>query len=268
MQVASKQCVWNGSGSGTVFEVEMTPATGLRLQFYFNGYRDREAVVDWGDGSKSSFTSYDRVTMSHTYGAYGQYKIRCKDLRGIGLRWLDGQPQYAYDDAILSIVDYGGTITGSNSGGFKECGRLKRVIWPNCSWMGQRDFADCAELEEVVIGRAGIYYDGTFENCTKLAKFTTGRSWTCWSYVWEGCTSLTELKLGDVNQFATDDFNNTPNLKDIWIANKTVDQIRQTAESGNIVAGYGARFPWGACADCRFHGTDGIVLGDGTVIRN
>jgi len=81
-----------------------------------------------------------------------------------------------------------------------------------------------------------------------------------------GCTSLTELKLGNVSQFATGDFENTPLLKDIWIANKTVDQIKQVASSGNIIAGYGAKFPWNACSDCRFHGTDGIVLGNGTRI--
>ena len=52
------------------------------------------------------------------------------------------------------------------------------------------------------------------------------------------------------------------------IDNKTVDQIKQVASSGNIVAGYGAKFPWGAASTCRFHGTDGIVLGNGTIIRN
>jgi len=266
MQVASKQCFWSGNGAGTVVEVEMTSATGLFIQFHFNGFSDRETVIDWGDGGRDVFSSNDRVTLSHTYAQTGKYKIRCKNVRGMGFRWLDGQPQYAYDGAILSIVDNGGTITGSNSGAFKSCANLKRVIWPNCSWMGQRDFANCTSLEEVVIGNAGIYYDGTFQNCPKLTKLTTGRSWTCWSYVWQGCTALTELKLGDVNQFATDDFGNTPLLKDIWIANKTVDQIRQVAAEGNIVAGYGARFPWGACPDCRFHGTDGVVRGDGTRI--
>ena len=68
-------------------------------------------------------------------------------------------------------------------------------------------------------------------------------------------------------QFATQDFDQCPNLMDIWIDNKTVEQIKQVASEGNIVAGYGARFPWNANAECRFHGTDGIVLGNGTVIQ-
>lgn len=53
---------------------------------------------------------------------------------------------------------------------------------------------------------------------------------------------------------------------DIWISDKTVNQIKQTAPSGNIGSGYSAIFPWDANAACRFHGTDGIVLGDGTAI--
>ncbi len=266
MQIASKQSLWNEGGSGMVVEVEMTPATGLFIQFHFNGYRDKETVIAWGDGDTYRFTNYDRITVGHTYANYGKYKIRTKNLRGIGLRWLDGQSQYAYDNAIISMVDYGGTITGSNSGGFKRCTRLKRVIWPKCQWLGQRDFAYCTSLEEVEMGNAGIHYDGTYQSCTNLKKFKIGSCGTCWSYVWKDCTSITELKLGNVTQFATQDFSNTPLLKDIWIANKTVDQIKQVAASGNIVAGYGARFPWGACSDCRFHGTDGIVLGNGTRI--
>lgn len=267
MQIASKQCVWNEGGSGTVVEVEMTEATGLYLRFVYGLDRDTVAVFSWGDGTVSEIPYVSgEMYADHTYPKYGKFKIRMKNVRSIGFRTLDGQSQYNYDAAILSLVDYSGHMTGSRSGAFKRCVNLKKFIAPNATCMGQRDFAYCTSLEEVKIGNCGIYYDGTFQYCSKLKKFETGRSWTCWSYVWEGCTSLAELKLGDVNQFATRDFSNTPLLKDIWIANKTVDQIKQVAASGNIVAGYGARFPWGACAGCRFHGTDGIVLGNGTRI--
>ena len=267
MQIASKQCLWAESGTGTVVEVEMTPTTGLYICFRTNAKTNQDVEVSWGDGTKSMavYTTND-IVLEHTYPTYGKYKLVFKGIRSIGFRNLDGHPAYAYDAAITSLVDYAGQLEGSRSAAFQRAVNLKRFIAPNCSWMGQRDFAYCSNLEEMVLGNCGIYYDGTFQNCPKLTKFTTGRSWTCWSYVWMGCTSLTELKLGDVNQFATQDFYNTPNLKDIWIANKTVDQIKQVAPTGNIVAGYGARFPWNACSDCRFHGTDGIVLGNGTRI--
>jgi len=266
MQAASKQNIWDEGGLHTVVEVEMTPATGLFVKFYFDGFSDRETVIDWGDGEKVRYTSQERQNLSHTYPTYGHYKIRCKNIHYVGLRWLDGQEQFPFDAAILSIVDKAGQITGNSSGAFKCCTKLKRVILPNCQWMGQRDFANCTSLEEVVLGSVYIYYDGTFQNCSSLEKFTAINTGCCWSYVWQGCAKLRELKLGSVNQFATQDFYNTPLLKDIWISDKTVDQIKQVAAEGNINSGYGARFPWGACTDCRFHGTDGIVLGNGTRI--
>ena len=70
-----------------------------------------------------------------------------------------------------------------------------------------------------------------------------------------------------MTQFATQDFDQCPNRMDIWIDNKTVEQIKQVASEGNIVAGYSARFPWNANPNCRFHGTNGIVLGNGTIIH-
>ena len=138
---------------------------------------------------------------------------------------------------------------------------------PNAKWIGQRTFAYCAKLKEAKLGEVTFHFDGSFQYCAELEKFETVSTGQCWSYVWEGCTKLRELRLGSVYQFATRDFSNTPNLMDIWISDKTVEQIKQVAPDGNIVAGYGAKFPWDANALCRFHGTNGIVLGNGTVIK-
>lgn len=268
MQIASRQVVWNEGGRGTVVEVEMTPETGLYIQVMFDGFANRESVVDWGDGSpRSRFTNAGHEYIKHTYPRYGRYKIVAEGIWRVGLRDLDGRPQYSYDAAIISVVDYAGQITSSNSGGFKKAVNLVRFIAPNCRWMGQRDFAYCTKLKEVVIGKNEICYDGTYQYCSSLEKYTTESTGICWSYVWEGCTKLRELRLGAVSQFATRDFASTPNLMDIWISDKTVEQIKQVAPSGNIVAGYGAKFPWNANAGCRFHGTNGIVLANGTIIH-
>ena len=265
MQIASKQCLWTDGVKGTVVEVEMTPTTGKYLRFKCDFTTNQDIVVSWGDGTKSEYAyRTGEFGFDHTYADYGKYKIVLNGMRNLGFRTLDGQAQCQYDPCIISMVDYSGQITGSRSGAWKRCVNLEKFICPNCKWMGQRDFAYCTKLRQVIIGASDIYYDGTFQGCTALVDFQTQRSWTCWSYVWQNCTALTELKLGDVNQFATQDFSGCANLQDIWIANKTVDQIKQVASSGNIVAGYGARFPWGAPSTCRFHGTDGIVLGNGT----
>ena len=271
MQIASRQPLWNNGRKGTVVTVEMTDATGLYIKFLSNTIEGVPVVVSWGDGSRDTYPdaseSGNNFTYDHTYAKTGRYRITISGIGSIGFRSLDGERQYSYDAAVTSVVDYAGQIKQSRSGAFKNATNLTEYIAPSCMWMGQRDFAYCRKLKKVVIGESDIYYDGTFQYCSALVDFTTKRSWTCWSYVWQGCTALEELHLGEVNQFATNDFGSTPNLMDIWIDNKTVDQIKQVATKGNIVSGYGAKFPWGANASCRFHGTDGVVLGNGTVIE-
>ena len=268
MQIASRQPMWNEGGRGTVVEVNMTPTTGLKFQLAYHATNGSPVVINWGDGNKTEhpYRGGDILT-AHTYLLYGKYKVTVEGVRSIGLRFLDGQAQYSYDAAVISVVDYCGQITGSQSAAFKKAVNLERFICPNCTWQGQRDFAYCSKLKEVVIGMNGICYDGTYQYCSSLEKYTTLRTNTCWSYVWQGCTKLRELRLGAVTQFATQDFDNCPNLMDIWIDNKTVEQIKQVASEGNIIAGYGARFPWNANPNCRFHGTNGIVLGNGTIIH-
>ena len=269
MQIASRQVVWKEGGRGTVIEVEMTPATGLYVKFITGNERREPCAVNWGDGTGAQEFTFENhyQPLEHTFPAYGRYRLVFTNITNIGFRWLDGQAHYPYDAAILSIVDYACSLTGAHSGAFSRCVNLERYIAPNNRGCGQRPFAYCTKLKEVQLGECGIHYDGSFQGCTSLEKFTTVSTGCCWSYVWEGCTKIRELRLGAVEQFATRDFNNTPNLMDIWIGDKTVDQIRQVAPEGNIVAGYGAKFPWGANPSCRFHGTDGIVLGNGTVIH-
>lgn len=268
MQIASRQCLWRDTGGGTEIKVEMTSATGLYIKFWFDAVDGRDVTIRWGDGGRDeiAYASGD-LSCAHAYSRYGRYTIWFSGARSIGFRYLDGQAQYSYDAAILSFVDRSGDIASSRSAAFKRAVNLERFIAPNCRWMGQRDFAYCTKLKEVVIGRNEICYDGTYQYCSALEKYTTESTGTCWSYVWQGCTKLRELRLGSVYQFATRDFDNTPNLMDIWISDKTIDQIQQKASSGNIVAGYNAKFPWGANSNCRFHGTDGIVRADGTVLE-
>ena len=268
MQIASRQTLWNGGGRGTVLEVNMTPATGLYIKFVYCSVKDRPFVIKWGDGTKTErpYATGD-LTVNHTYPAYGKYKIVAEGCTCIVFRVLDGQPQYSYDAAITSFIDYSGQITGSRSAAYKKAVNLERFIAPNAAWIGQRDFAYCAKLKEATLGNVGIHYDGSFQYCTSLEKFTTINTGCCWSYVWQGCSKLRELRLGNVTQFATQDFDQCPLLTDIWIDGKTVEQIKGVASEGNIAHGYGAVFPWNANSNCRFHGANGIVLGNGTIIH-
>ena len=272
MLVGLKDSVTVGAaegGTGTVVGMNFTSATGRTPSFLIR-FRGKESVtIDWGDGSPRTVVAYSSsdTYAPHTFPAYGRYEITFYNAKGIGFRPLDGYPQYGYDDAIISVVDYSGVLEDIPSGAFKYATKLERFIAPNARWVGQRPFAYCSSLKEVRLGRVTIHYDGSFQNCTALERFETLETGQCWSYVWQGCTKLRELKLGAVTQFATQDFYNCPNLADIWISNKTIAQVKQIAPEGNIVAGYNAKFPWNAPSGCRFHCTDGIVLANGTIVE-
>lgn len=267
MQVASRQTMWGDGGRGTTVDLEMTVETGLSVTFHFAGFAGAESSVEWGDGEVSRFSSQERVTLTHAYRAFGKYRMHCYNVSRVSLRWMDGQAHRPYDAAVLSVVDRGGGIDAIDSGGFSRCVNLKRFVAPGCKSCGQRPFSFCTALKEVRIGECSIIYDGAFEGCSSLETYTTISTGCCWRDVWAGCTHLKELRLGKVTQLSADDFADTTRLRDVWIGNKTVDQIRQVAPTGNVVSGYGAAFPWGARAECRFHGLDGTVLGNGTVIR-
>ena len=172
----------------------------------------------------------------------------------------------AYDAAIVSYVDYSGLITGSRSGAFKRSINLERFIAPNLTGFGQRDSAYCTKLREVVTPLADYFYDGTFQSCGEIERLELVGG-TMWSYVFMGCTKLREIRFSRVDQLSTQCFANCPALTDVWIANKTIAQTKQVDTTGNIIAGYGARFPWNANPSTRFHCIDGIVLGNGTVIH-
>lgn len=250
-------------------KIVLNDTTGRTIRFLIRFRGTESASIDWGDGSPLvpiPYTTGD-VYVSHAYPINGPYTIYLYNVKGFGFRPLDGQSQYAYDNALISVVDHSGKMEDIPSGAFKRATKLERLITPAVRWVGQRVCAYCSSLREVRLGDVTIHYDGSFQYCPALEKFETRTTGTCWSYVWQGCTKLTTLDLGTVKQFATQDFANCPNLMDITIADKTIDQVRQTAPEGNIIAGYGARFPWSAPATCRFHCTDGIILANGTIIE-
>ena len=114
MQVASRQCLWKDTPAGTEIVVEMTPSTGLYIRFAFNAAEGKDVRIRWGDGSGEyiGFTTQD-VFCGHTYPSYGKYRVFFIGARSVGLRNLDGDPQYGYDAAVLSFVDHSGDITAS-----------------------------------------------------------------------------------------------------------------------------------------------------------
>lgn len=267
MQIASRELLWNSGGRGTVVEVEMTPATGRRIRLLATCRENEPYSVDWGDGASQDFPYKDGFNYEeHTYASYGRYRIRYENASGVGLRHLDGMAQYSYDAAPVSLVDYSGKMVGTPSGSFKKAVNLVHFEAPAITGIGQRTLGYCTSLRKVVLPICSFFYDGTFQGCTSLETLDLGGG-IMWSYVFKGCTKLREIRFKGVDQISTQCFSDCPALADIWIPDRTIAQTRQVASSGNIVGGYGAKFPWGANAYTRFHCLDGVVLGSGTVVN-
>lgn len=258
--------------TGLHIKLNMTSTTGLSITFILR-YDSKlipvgkEVRVDWGDGNKETLTyANTSISASHTYSSYGHYTVIFYDSVLVpAMRILDGHDHYDYEKAILSVVDYSNTATGIDSGAFKYCNNLTKAILPAINSCGQRSFGDCSNLERVVIKDPNIYYDGTFENCQKLTSFTVNynpsntRQAQCWHYVWATCSALTELHVGRVSQFGNGCFTNCTHLTDVYIDNHTINEIKNSF-------GKSYAFPWGAGSTVKFHGTDGYVLGDGTLV--
>lgn len=265
MQIASRQPLWCGGGRGTFIEFEMTPETGLYVKLFVDPATAEGGVVEWGDGGVTEYHGTGRGPVDHTYCLYGRYRVRLRNIRGAGFRLLDGDPQYPFDAAVISYVDYDSIVVGVDSGGYEQCVNLERVYLPAVTGVGQRPFAGCTSLKECYTPLCAYFYDGVYEYCDKLETLELGGG-TLWSAIFWGCTNLREIRFTHVDQISDRCFGDCPSLTDIYMGDKTVAQVTQTSGDGDIIAGYGARFPWDANPTTRFHCLDGIVLGNGTVI--
>ena len=271
--------------------MRMTAETGLSATFMFKNNSKTICVpgktltIDWGDGSAPSVTTYTSATsdisVSHTYPSYGDYNmVLTGQCQSIGFAVLDGST-YTYSKAPISIIDYSGVVFETSSGALKSAVNLETLILPWVVACGQRDFAYCTKLKTVELGCPSIYYDGTFQGCTALESFKVNydvllprwqevfttwteqtlanRSCTCWHNVWNGCSSITELNVGHITQFGNTNFSGCSSLTDVYVTNHTAAEIKNSF-------GKSYKLPWGAASTVKFHGTDGYVLGDGTIV--
>jgi len=265
MQIAARQPVWceTGTGGGILLTMRFTAETGKYVSLWVDALPGAEPVVNWGDGERQKLPKGASGWFPHTYRAFGKYVIRVKDSSFAGFTVWDSS-SYAWSDALISVVDKGGTYSCARSGAYKNCTNLETVVLPApCVGMGQRVFAGCTSLRHASIPGGTYFYDGTFQDCPLLESLEFRSSDTLWLNVFRGCLRLRRIDLGTVYQIAGSALSGCPALEDVWIGNHTVEQVLQRARMGSVTGG---SFPWGAGGSVRFHCTDGIVLGNGTVI--
>ncbi|MCR5414546.1 MAG: leucine-rich repeat domain-containing protein [Kiritimatiellae bacterium] len=272
MQAAGRSCLWNGERTGTEIVLRMTAETGLYIAFLVRPCSAENPVyVTWGDGGGAErvwFGEDDHATAAHAYAKEGTYLCTFHGAKSVGLRVLANTAHYAYEKSIISVVDRSGEMTQIDSGAYRFASNLEKFLAPWSQSVGQSSFASCYALKTLKLGALKIVYDAAFAGLRALEDFETVSIDKAWNDIWSWSTGVKVLKLGNVNQFGMDVLYGTTNLTDVYIQGKTVLQIQGKAPSGNLKSFYATRrFPWDAKSTVRFHGSDGIVLGNGTIVQ-
>jgi len=242
MQIASRQCLWRDTfaGPGTILAVEASSASMTVRIARGDLADDSDSVfVYWGDGQKSE---YSRISDArHTYEKPGEYTVRISDdLRTFG--FTDSSPSGAVPerDMLRELVSLGSKVTSIATYAFNNCHFMRGVMnLPNVTNIGGYAFGSTRGITDFIL-----------PSMTRLVQtsFYSGPTPTQMH-----ADNVTEIDSRFWDYYGW-------KLYDLYLRNSTCAQIK--AMSG---------FPFkadGTTEPVRFHGSDGIVLKDGTVIPN
>ena len=235
MQVASRQCLWKDtiSGKDTILEVEIPDSGGTaRIGTGTLAPGSSEITVQWGDGQKSVYPKINGAT--HTYASGGTYLIRISDdMASFG--YANGAND-AQKDILRQLVSLGSKVTTISSYGFNNCHCMKGVMnLPNVTSIGGYAFGTTLGITDFILPSLPRLSQAAF-------------------YCNPSPTQIHADNATRIDQWFWDFYG--PHLRDIYLRASTCKRI--LAMGG---------FPFRAPASARFHGSDGTVLGNRTVVR-
>lgn len=236
MQIASKQCFWNTRTipkDKTVLFVEATDASmTVRIAHCVPAVGSSAIEIDWGDGVRQSFPSVSGAL--HTYARRGEYRIVISDdVREFA--YVDGSGSGIYNDMLRELANVGPKVTIIGGYAFNNCHNMRGVInLPGVTEIGSYAFGTTLGITDFIMPSMRRLVQTSF---------------------YAG-PSPRQMHVDNVETIDGSFFGYYGNnLEDMYIGNKTCDQIK--AMSG---------FPFEARASVRFHGSNGIILGNGTCI--
>ena len=238
MQIASRQLLWSESISGggrTVLVIRADPLyLTAKLTSGTLAHGSSEVTVDWGDGTVERFPNLNG--RMHTYARARDYVVRISDdLASFG--YTAGNPGGDhYRDMLIELVSLGTKVTSIAGYAFNNCHNMRGAIClPNVTSIGGYAFGTTLGITNFIL-----------PSMTRLVQ----TSFYCGP-------SPTQIHADNVTQIDSrfwDYYGG--HLADLYLRGSTCVRIK--AMQG---------FPFRAPASARFHGADGIVLGDGTVIH-
>ena len=237
MQVASRQCLWSdlASGPGTVLELEIPDSGGTaRIGTGTLAPGSSEITVKWGDGHKDVLTDIGGVT--HRYDRGGRYRVRISDdVSAFG--YANGSTN-AQKDVLRRLARLGGKVTSIAKDGFNNCHRMEGAInLPNVTSIGSYAFGTTLGITDFILPSMKKLSQSSFYSGPSAKRMYAD--------------NVTQIDAGFWEFYGW-------KLYDLYLRNSTCGQIQAMAG-----------FPFGADRapeTVRFHGSDGIVLADGTEI--
>ena len=240
MQVASRQCLWKDTTSGgwTMLVVEASEeCMTVQIATGELAAGSSSVAVRWGDGTKSE---YSRISNArHTYATPGEYVILISDdIRTFGYSTSSGTGPVR--DMVRELLALGSKVTSIASYGFNNCHRMRGVMkLPNVTSIGSYAFGTALGITDFILPSMTRLVQTSFYSNPDARQIHADNVTEIDSRFWDYYGWM---------------------LTDLYLRNSTCAQIK-------VMSG----FPFRADASSetvRFHGSDGIVLKDGTVIPN
>ena len=241
MQLAARQLVWNEGwrASGKTVLVIRADAANMTVKLCTGSLApgSSEVAVDWGDGTVERFPNLNGCM--HTYARERDYGVKISDdLSSFG--FTSGNPgDVRYRDMLVELVSLGRKVTSITGYGFNNCHNMRGVMnLPNVTSIGGYAFGTTLGITDFIL-----------PSMTRLVQ----TSFYCGP-------SPTQIHADNARQVDSRFWDYYGwRLYDLYLRGSTCAQIK--AMGG---------FPFNADRiqeTVRFHGSDGIVLADGTVIN-
>ncbi|MGN0847862.1 MAG: leucine-rich repeat protein [Kiritimatiellia bacterium] len=236
MQVASKIILWNDtfSGKGTVLAVE--PSVGNMTVTICSGTLAEgsdSVTIDWGDGTKESRAGISMAR--HTYTRAREYRITISDdLKSFG--FSDSSQSVRQRDVLRELLCLGSKITSISGYAFNNCHNMRGVMnLPNVTNIGGYAFGTTLGITDFILPSLQRVVQTSFYAGPSPTQIHIDNATQIDSRFWEYYGG---------------------HLTDMYIRGKTRQQIRAMSGFPFYARGTGVRF----------HGSDGIVLADGTFV--
>lgn len=235
MQVASKMYTLEEQYHADQTVLILRPQPWLMTACIYKGtlaQGSTAVTIDWGDGEVQTLPAINNAT--HTYRDAKEYVVKISnDLKLFAFT----RSMAAYRYMLTEVVRIGSKVTSIDAYGFNNCKNMRgSIILPNVTDIGGYAFGSTVGITSFNLPMLTHLSENAFYTHPSPTQIFVDNVMGIDSEFW--------VYYGD-------------HLHDMYIRNKTCEHIK--AMNG---------FPFAAGATVRFHGSNGIVYGDGTIIHN